>query len=306
MRHRDEEERLLTKGEALVLARDGPSVEEASGEIDYPDARQFGAHAAEQLLDSFGRWQEHRDVLANDDRLVAYYTFDRESANALIPNLTVPRNAEFDGAVVLAEPVDGRWPGLKSALEFRRPGARVRVNIPGEFSAFTFASWVRIDSLDRRYNALFMGDGYENGEPHWQIRDDGLMMLSVMVDENRQHPKWPKSRFHEVYFSPPMWDLSMSGQWLHLVSVYDPQGATVSHYVDGKRISSHKIEPGYAVGDLRIGNGEIGNWGQPFREDPSFAIRNLNGRMDEMAIFSAALSDLEIAQLYHRSRSDRR
>ena len=85
----------------------------------------------------------------------------------------MPRNPELDGAVVLAEPVDGRWPGLKSALEFRRPGSRVRVNIPGEFPAFTFMCWVRIDSLDRWYNALFMADSYETGEPHWQIRNDG-------------------------------------------------------------------------------------------------------------------------------------
>ena len=113
---------------------------------------------------------------------------------------------------------------MKSALEFRRPGSRVRVNIPGEFQAFTFMCWVRIDSLDRWYNALFMGDGYETGEPHWQIRDDGKLMLSVMIDDSRPHPKWPKNRFHEVYLSEPIWDLSMSGQWMHLASVFDPMG----------------------------------------------------------------------------------
>ena len=209
--------------------------------------------------------------------------------------------------MILAEPVAGRWPGLKSALEFRRPGARVRVNIPGEFPAFTFMAWVRIDSLDRWYSALFMGDGYETGEPHWQIRDDGKMMLSVMVDDSRPNPyRANDAGFHRVYFSPPMWDLSMSGEWIHLASVFDPGNQTVSHYVNGSRISKQEIEDDYLIEQLRIGNAEIGNWGQPFREDPTFAIRNLNGRMDEMAIFKAALTKDEVARFYEASRADRR
>ena len=207
----------------------------------------------------------------------------------------------------MAEPVDGRWPGFKSALEFHRPGSRVRVNIPGEFSAFTFACWVRIDSLDRQYNALFMGDGYETGEPHWQIRNDGSMMLSVMVDDTKPNPGAPNDAgFHRVYYSPPMWDLSMSGQWLHLASVFDPTGRTVSHYVNGREISSQEIEDRFLIQTLRIGNAEIGNWGLPFRQDPWFAIRNLNGRMDELAIFRAALSPEEIADLFETSRAGRK
>ena len=197
---------------------------------------------------------------------------------------------------------------MKQALEFRRPGSRVRVNLPGEFSAFTFVTWVRIDSLDRWYNALFMADSYETGEPHWQIREDGSMMVSVMVDDSRTNPKNPDGppiRFQRLYFSPPMWEPSMSGQWLHLASVFDPENKRVSHYVNGERISREEIKPEHHIDQLRIGNAEIGNWGQPFREDPVFAIRNLNGRMDEIAIFNAALQDKEIASLYERSRTSR-
>lgn len=207
----------------------------------------------------------------------------------------------------MAKPVSGRWPGHKSALEFHRPGSRVRVNIPGEFPAFTFMCWVRIDSLDRQFNALFMGDGYESGEPHWQVREDGQMMLSVMVDDQRPDPRVKDSKgHHRVYFSPSMWDLSMSGQWLHLTSVYDPGNRQVSHYINGENISRQEITDDYFIGNLKIGNAEIGNWGEPFREDPTFAIRNLNGRMDELAIFGEALDAKEIARLYESSRSIRK
>ena len=296
-------EELVTTGMARSLEPGVPVQSVEPGRVRFPDLVRLGSDASEQQRTSFLSWSSHRDRLSNDSRLIAYYTFDGENRGLTVPNLSVPREPELDGTVVLAEPVDGRWPGLKSALEFRRPGARVRVNIPGEFSAFTFACWVRIDSLDRRYNALFMGDGYETGEPHWQIRDDGKMMLSVMVDDTRPNPNVPQDAgFHRVYFSPPMWDLSMSGQWLHLASVFDPANRRVSHYVNGERIHRQEIVDEFFIETLRIGNAEIGNWGQPFREEPTFAIRNLNGRMDEVAVFREALQDGEIRELFDSSR----
>jgi hypothetical protein len=88
--------------------------------------------------------------------------------------------------------------------------------------------------------------------------------------------------------------------------VYDPDQRLVSHFVDGEMVSREEIPDEYLVKTLRIGNGEIGNWGEPFREDPSWAIRNLNGRMDEIAIYKDALSKGEIAEIFARSRSGRR
>jgi hypothetical protein len=168
-------------------------------------------------------------------------------------------------------------------------------------------SWVRVDSLDRQYNGLLMADGYETGEPHWQIREDGRMMLSVMVDESKENPYRKNARgFHRVYFSPPIWDLSMSGQWLHLASTFDPEERRVVHFLNGKVVSVSEIEDNYIIRDLRIGNAEIGNCGHPFREDPVFAIRNFNGRMDELAIFNAALGSQELEKLFTESRSRRR
>lgn len=306
VKHQGGDRQLITKGGALNLAPKGPAVPIDKGRVVVPDSSEFGDRIRGEAEDEFNAWRAHRDALANDLRLIAYYDFDRGGASTLIPNLTRPRKDEFDGAVVMAEPVSGRWPGLKSALEFRRPGARVRVNIPGEYPAFTFMCWVRIDSLDRQYNALFMGDGYETGEPHWQIRDDGKMMLSVMVDDSRPDPRHEGSKgHHRVYYSPSMWDLSLSGQWVHLTSVFDPENRMVSHFVNAGMISQQAIVDDYFIDRLRIGNAEIGNWGQPFREDPTFAIRNLNGRIDELAIFKSALTAGEIKSLFERSRSAR-
>ena len=303
-KHRKGPERIVTKGGAWRLPNDGDAAPGAAGKVQFPDSGRFDLHARNRRRVEFERWIQHRDALARDPRVIAYYTFDRPQQTASIASIAEPRNPELDGTVVLAESAAGRWPEFKQALEFRRPGSRVRVRLPGEFRAFTFAAWVRIDSLDRRYNALFMGDGYENGEPHWQIRDDGKLMLSVMVDHTRSLPNHPESRFHHVYYSPPIWDLSKSGQWMHLVSVFDPSSREVRHHVNGRRISSESIAPEFHVTTLRIGNGEIGNWGEPFRETPWFAIRNLNGRIDELAILNAALNDTEVRRLYENSRAE--
>ena len=154
-----------------------------------------------------------------------------------------------------------------------------------------------------------MAESYETGEPHWQIQNDGRMILSVMVDDARPDPKSKSGgtmRFQHLYYSPPMWEPSMSGQWMHIASVFDPASAHVSHYVNGERISREEIMPKYLISTLRIGNAAVCNWGQPFREDPTFAIRNLNGRMDELAVFKAALGDEEIATLFEQSRAERR
>jgi hypothetical protein len=303
-KHRNGKERIVEKGGAWGLPKDGIEIESEMGKVAFPKPGNFGLQARALLQNDYARWHTHSREFARDERMIAYYTFERENSSAVVASIAEPRNAEFDGAVVLAESAAGRWPGLNQAMEFRRPGSRIRVRIPGEFEALTFATWVRIDSLDRRYNALFMGDGYETGEPHWQIRDDGKLMLSVMIDDQRP-TKYPNdvAGFHHVYFSSRIWDQSMSGQWMHITSVFDPLNRRVSHYVNGKRISNEPITDENLIATLSIGNGEIGNWGQPFRETPWFAIRNLNGRIDELAILKTALTDQEVTTLYERSRA---
>ena len=93
---------------------------------------------------------------------------------------------------------------------------------------------------------------------------------------------------------------------MHIASTFDPANRSVAHFVNGKEIAREEIADKYFIDRLRIGNGEIGNWGLPHREDPTFAIRNLNGRMDEFAIFKVALTPEEISGLFERSRASKR
>jgi hypothetical protein len=53
------------------------------------------------------------------------------------------------------------------------------------------------------------------------------------------------------------------------------------------------------VESIRIGSASICNWSEPmYRTDPKFVLRNLNGSMDEFAMFSGALTADEVLHLY--------
>lgn len=260
--------------------------------------------------DQFAAWKSASQQLRTDQRLIAYYPIS-ESQSARIVGNAASTGSDLDG--ILVGPVQrttGRFGAASAGLAFDRPGARVRTRIDGEFQAFTFACWVRIDSLEHRYNALFMGDGYENGEPHWQIRDDGRLMFSVMVDDTQNVRRFDQTSqrmvttagLHHVYFTEPIWDISKSGQWFHLAAVYDPARRRVAQYVNGEQVSSERINEEFHIETLRVGPAEIGNWGQPFRKSPWFAVRNLDGTIDELAIFDAALTTPQIESLHEQGK----
>lgn len=253
-----------------------------------------------ELARRFEEWKEYSQELKDDQRLLAYYPIARTNPVRFIPNHAATGN-DVDGKIVgQVQSFSGRFGMDSSSLNFDRPGSRVRARIDGEFEAFTFACWVKIDRLDHLYNALFMSDGYENGEPHWQIHKDGRIMLSVMVDETPGSGMGPApwARLHHIYYTEPVWNESLSDKWIHLAAVYDPASRRVNHYLNGEQISDETIEDKYHVTKLRIGPAEIGNWGQPFRSSPEFAVRNLSGCMDEMAVFGSALNSEDIKAMY--------
>jgi len=252
----------------------------------------------DQLVESndlrYDRWRRDSRELRRDPRLIAYYPMDQPGKwNRRLVN-EAPTGSEMDGAIVGAKRVEGRWDGTgKSALQFTPTGSRVRLFLPGEYTSLTFACWVRIDSLDRQYNALYLTDNYQPGEPHWQLGEDGRILFSILVRPGHNLKSW----------SPPVWDLSRSGRWMHLAAVFDEPKQEIRHYANGERILRDPVPKRFEIHRTRFGAGEIGNWGLPTRPDNSrFAIRNLNGRIDEFALFAAALTDDEISQMFTKGR----
>ena len=166
----------------------------------------------------------------------------------------------------------------------------------------TFACWVKIDSLDRWYNSLFLTDNYNQGEPHWQILDTGQLFFSVRHKADDVDGTPIKGRTHQEVLSPSFWNPSLSGRWIHLATTYQSDVGKITHYLNGEVLHEEKIAEDLLVTTTRIGAASICNWSIPIKPDAEYAVRNLNGSMDEFMIFSAALDKKEISEIYENGK----
>jgi hypothetical protein len=285
-----------TGGSELSL-REGQSLQGAT--LASLDPKTFLVHG--QLQELVAAHQAQRKTewwnwtlqARQDDRLIAYYPMRHfPEWERLVNNVAHDNDKTKNGGAVGAVWTQGRWPG-KDALEFKRPGSRVRLNIDGTYDAVTFACWAKVDGIDRKYSALILTDGYDPGEPHWQIFENGSLMFSIAYPD----PAKPEAKRNQIYYSPAIFTAGNSGRWRHLAVTYDNQSGTVVQYVNGREVS-REVSPWHQPGrPIVFGPCELGNWGLP-TPNHQFPIRNLNGSIDEFAIYRAALSGKEIWQLY--------
>jgi hypothetical protein len=242
----------------------------------------------------YQEWRDTRKRLAADPSVLVHLDFERSSAaETALRNLAGSHAETGDAVIEGCSSGEGRWHG-KPALEFQDPMDRVRLNIPTEFEALTFAVWVNVTSLSQPFNSLFMSDGFGPGKVHWQIRNDGVLDLGVLG---------PVRQDTQIFASAAVVTPDRFGRWLHLAVVLDGRRMRVVHYVNGEAVSHHSLKLGPPY---RIGDAELGNWnvGQARKTVPPFFVRHFNGAMDEFVMYSRALSDREIRQLYRDGKPD--
>lgn len=290
----------LYGGDTARLAQGMASPQEKRPQGAFPSFAQIIAGADDRSESRYMAWKKASDERRCDPRLVAYYDFESLSdvTRRLENRATAGGGSELDGGIVGARVAQGRW-SQKTALDFRREGDRVRFNIPGEFATLTLYAWVRIDALDRHLNSLFLTDYFDPNEIHWQVSREGTLhfatspMGAVEIDTHNRR-----------FYSEPFWEPGLSGKWTLLAVTADrgdgTKPGTVIHYVDGRALrmeggtQMHKPLP-----KMRMGQADLGNWSDPIWTN---AIRTLNGRIDEFAIYQAALSAAEIQQIYQQGK----
>ena len=294
--------RRMEKGEAGRWSANGKVVDLPANAKSFvgPSELQTQLEAARQARRE--AWQQSSDALRRDPRLVAFYQMGtiEDGSRRLLNRAAAGTSNVGEGAIVAAARSSNRWGQTDGALDFSPTGSRVRVTIPGEYRSLTLICWVKIHSLDRWYNSLFLTDGHDLHEPHWQIMDDGRLFFSVKKRDVFDRAKGVYDK--HIYYSRPFWNTSLSGRWLMIATVYDVDARMVTHYLNGEPLGRESIPEEYLVEQVSIGNASIGNWGDPIRADPHFAVRNLNGSMDEFALFKAALSSEEIKELYDHGK----
>lgn len=268
--------RQLTAGKSVK--HDGPGLNlleiEGQGQT-FAGREQVVRMSGQRGKSRLSEWRRYRHKFADDADTIVYFDFedhamwDRQLRNA--------RPDGPDGAIVGARWVTGRWPG-KGALEFKRVSDRVRLDIPGEYRSLTLAAWIRIEGLDRRYNALFLTDGWHKGEPHWHIGNNGQLSFGI-------------SRVGTLH-TEPLLDSGDLGRWLHLAVTFDDITREIRHYRDGKLMSKAAVS---GEAPITIGASEIGNW-QP--GEAAARVRSFNGRLDEFLLSKRAFTSDEIYDHY--------
>jgi len=284
------EQELLAGSAVRITSKGQPEVIESMPD-DFASNAQLEKKSVLAANKRYAAWRKASERLKSDPRLRYYYNFEDADPWARKLRSHLPKARKQDGAIVGCQWTEGRWPG-KGALEFKRSGDRVRftLRIPKEpaVHSLTLMTWVRVDSLDQRFNALMLTDGFAPGKPHWQITKKGALELGLRLSP----------RESTVYTSAPILRSGTLGRWVHLATVYDGMGRTVAHYLNGRQVSSHPLT---STIKLRGGPAQLGNWSRPRKTD-KYPVRKFNGLMDEFAIFSEALDESEIKKIHRVGR----
>ena len=260
-----------------VLSQNGILESLNGGGTDFVDRRQLLKLANAGSSVRYREWLTTRNTIAKDPATLVL--FDFENQEPWDRQLINQRAGGPKGAIIGAQWTEGRWPG-KGALEFKRITDRTRLQVPGTFDELSFAAWVRVEGFDRWLSSLFLTDGFERGEAHWQISNLGELIIGISGGGPAN------------VFSPPVILPRDLGRWIHLAATINRTSGVVTHYRDGEIVmqsTSSTIPP------LVIGNAEIGNWQALGSGNP---IRSLNGRIDEFLILSRVLSPDEVTGIY--------
>ena len=252
------------------------------------DARNTREGAAQQAA-----WRKHVEQMARDPSLLVYFPFQPEDPSSrILRNRVANENSPESGTIVAAAWGSGRWLG-KSALSFRNPSDRVRLDIPGEYSQVTFIASVRPDDLPRRYNGLFFSEFGIPGETHWQLSNEGQFTFGVRPKDRPD--AWT---FHRA-FSGRVIEPREYGTWILLATTYDAGKREVIHYVDGQPVHREVLPETVPI---RFGRATLGNFFDPAPQERSstqgfgeqWSYRNWTGLIDEFALYARTLSPEEI------------
>jgi hypothetical protein len=217
--------------------------------------------------------------------LAAYYDFQPDPNNSKQLVNRAPSGAALNGEIQGARWVGGRF-AEKYALDFKSPGAGVRLNLPAEYRQLTLIAWVNVNDLPNALNALLTSDGWErSGIFHWQIDRDGHIHFSSSIP---QLEVLSVGKITPDYFH----------RWCQLAATVDTAAKRVCFYIDGKSAGNWDS---VHMESLKLGSAMIGNWDTRNIEIKT-AVRTLDGSIDELMLFDNVLPFEEIQKIYEAGK----
>ncbi|MDO5581552.1 MAG: LamG-like jellyroll fold domain-containing protein [Planctomycetia bacterium] len=270
------------------------------GEADpkrYLDAKTFDL----RLTQFVERKQREMNTLNQqfDSRPGLLARFDFSSSKAgIVDNLsTQGRNLLRQASIHGGSSVPGRLRG-SSALAIQKRQDSISTDLKYQFTSMTLSAWVRIDHLKNTGNVLIAGNNFFNSQNEflWQVVQDGRLQFQINEvgtrDGNTNKTKNSSQNGGRIGFSyfesePVIRPLELGG-WFHLAVVVDAAKKTITHYLDGKAVSTHEwkntsplICDGLTIANI---NGSTTN------------ARFFDGVVSDFFIFDRALTPDEIAQ----------
>ena len=252
---------------------------------------QMHHYAEEQRLKPLHRWRAYSHRLCKDPTLVAYYTFELSSnaSTSILPNLSSHGHA-LDGRVASGEWVNGRFPG-KGAVYFHGRGSGDRVVLPDpdrfEFAgAFSVAIWFKLETTTAQAPVLIgKGDG------SWRLVQ-AVTGANSMVEFGTNDLKG-EFQYQNLVERTNVAD----DRWHLAVAVYKPLGkvARKQIYIDGRLDGENEAS------FPRLQN-KFPVWLGANSEYPD---REMLGVLDEVAIFSRALSAEEVTAMFQAGNPER-
>jgi len=236
----------------------------------------------------FARWQVYKNSMRSDNRLVAYYTFEEGTGtvknHAVAPQGDIGFRAEnlnaTPGGTALWGENYGRFNG-KYAMVYDGTGYLLVPNNRSQklTAATTFEAWINWDGNTAAFSTIMSRlTGIDGGGNVLMIETSNNLILAQFKIDGVEKSKYSAKA------------LSVN-RWHHVCFTYN--GSEMTIYVDGVGNTMSSVPGGIDTNAVGGGNecmiGDNGSY-------------NFIGRIDEVAIYNAALSEVEVKQHYKAGR----
>jgi len=284
--------RVLNAGEGVEVSALQVQPMKGIDREEFLSAQELARRESVELRARYASWRQVGRLLDGDPDILVHFNFeDEHNLDRTLMNRAASTKAGAAAMIFGCDWGEGRWPG-KAALEFNGVDDRVRLSVPGEYDALTYITWVRVDRLPNRWNALALVDTFRGGETHWQIRRDGSLELSVRVE--------PGKTVWDHLVSPPVITPVYFGKWIQLAAVCDTKTGMMSLYFNGRLVAGRFMSKKTL---LTLGALELGNWSTSAKTPgPDYIVRDFHGRMDDFALLSRPLTLEEIKHQFELGR----
>ena len=240
-----------------------------------PDEKEGWRAQAQAKLDLYHQKKTYQQQYLWPNRLIAWWKFESDDRQQVHDHSGNDLHGRFMGdACIISDPERGEVLSLDGKGDFVDCGRDVRFDLTETLS---ICAWIKLRVLNKKHQALI-----SNGDRGWNLNRQAYANAMQVVGYGIASANNPGSLWGYL----PTQKEASDGQWHHLVGVYD--GSHLSLYVDGE------------LDTTCTANGRIrrNDWPVFIGENSEQTNREWDGRIDDVLIYSYALTAEEVRALY--------